>query len=244
MPLRFHDEDTSRAAFRACDGNACDRVSIFEARQCLEHMGTLDDPEGFRRLDTDKDGQLSWSEFDQHYRELCKRGGTFRMRPTRPFQPPRRPRRASPGELAAAYLLQLGDKDHDGGLDLKELQSLLLEFKMSKDFATQSLTVLDADGSGSLSQKELLLLVQNVPTLTELGRPQADRDRQSQLTGADKNGDGKVTAQELGETLRHLHPSLARWSRKVFADADADKDGVLKGAELESAAASRPAKKR
>ena len=232
VSLRVHDENTSRAAFRACDGNADDRLSIFEARQCLERMGSLEDPQGFRQLDTDKDGQLSWSEFDRHYRGVCERGGSLRMRPTRPFQPPRRPRRASAPELAAQSLVQLGDKNQDGALDRNELHALLTEFKLPKGLGKQGFLLLDTNDSGTVDQKELLLLVQTLPGLMDLGRQEVDPARDTQLAGADKNGDGEVTRQELDEALRLLHPSLARWSRKVFTDADADKDGVLAGDEL------------
>jgi len=234
VSLRIHDESISRAAFRACDGNADDRLSIFEARQCLERMGSLEDPQGFRQLDTDKDGQLSWSEFDRHYRGVCERGGSFRMRPTRRFQPPRRPRRASAPELAAQSVVQLGDKDQDGALDKNELHALLTEFRMPKGFGKQGFALLDSDHSGTLDQKELLLLVQTMPGLIDLGRQEVDPAPDSQLAGADKNDDGEVTRQELDKALRLLHPSLARWSRKVFTDADADKDGVLTADELDT----------
>lgn len=233
VSLRIHDEGISRAAFRACDGNADDRLSIFEARQCLERMGSLEDPQGFRQLDKDKDGQLSWSEFDRHYSGVCERGGSFRMRPTRRFQPPRRPRRASASELAARSLVQLGDKDQDGALDRNELLALLMEFKLPEGFRKQGFTLLDSDQSGTLDQKELLMLVQTIPGLIDLGRQEIAPTPGSQLAGADKNDDGEVTRQELDEALRLLHPSLRRWSKKVFTDADADKDGVLTADELD-----------
>jgi Ca2+-binding EF-hand superfamily protein len=229
--LRAYDEATSRAAFRACDGNGDDRLSIFEATKCLQRMGTLDDPEGFRNLDTDNNGQLAWPEFDRSYREVCQRGGTFRMRPTGRFQPPSRARR-SKHDTAAIYLLRLGDKDRDGGLDVSELAALLVEFKLPKETATQSFGLIDIDASGALDHKELLLVVERIPVLSNLGMLGADENGKSQLAGADKDGNGKVTQGELGETLRHLHPRLQRWSSKVFADADTNKNGVLEPAEL------------
>ena len=232
VALRVHEESTSRAAFRACDGNADDRLSIFEARQCLDHMGTLENPEGFRSLDTDKNGQLSWPEFDRRYREVCGRGGAFRIRPTHPFQVPRRATPVSQNDKAAAHVLRLGDKDRDGGLNISELEGLLVEFKLPKDIATGGFSVMDSDASGTVDQKELLLLVERVPVLANLARLDANGDRKGLLAGLDKDDDGKVTRKELDKTLRHLHPSLHRWSRKVFADADTNKDGVLEPAEL------------
>jgi Ca2+-binding EF-hand superfamily protein len=232
VSLRVYDQGTSRAAFRACDGDADDRLSVFEARQCLERMGSLEDPEGFRQLDMDKNGQLSWPEFDRHYHGICERGGSFRLRPVRPFQPPRGPRRASAPERAALAVLQLGDKNQDSGLDRTELQALLTEFKLPEGLGKQGFLLLDVDRSGKVDQKELILLVQTVPGLIDLGRQEAGPDLESPLAGIDKSADGEVTRQELDEALRHLDPAVARWSRKVFGDADTDKDGVLTGDEL------------
>ena len=103
---------------------------------------------------------------------------------------------------------------------------------MPKGLGKQGFLLLDTNDSGTVDQKELLLLVQTLPGLLDLGRQAVIPARPSRLAGADKNGDGEVTRQELDEALRLLHPSLARWSRKVFTDADADKDGVLTGNEL------------
>jgi Ca2+-binding EF-hand superfamily protein len=229
IALRVHDNGTSRAAFRACDGNADDRLSIFEARQCLARMDSLEDREGFRQLDSNKDGQLSWPEFDRHFHRVCERGGSFRIRPVRPFQPPRRARRASVAELAALSVIQLGDKNGDRVLDGDELKVLLKEFQLPEGLGTQGLLLLDTDKSGTVNQKELLLLVQTVPGLIDLGRQEQEigATRAGPLAGTDKDDDGEVSHQELGQALRLLDPALARWSRKVFADADTDKDGAL-----------------
>jgi len=238
VSLRVHDEDTSRAVFDACDANADDRLSVFEALQCLERMGSLEDPQGFRALDTDKDGQLSWPEFDRHYRGVCERGGTFRLRPTRPFEMPRGSRRASAPELAARSMMRLGDKDKSRSLDRNELRSLLAEFKLPEDVGKQGFLLLDADRSGGVDEKELLVLLQTLPGLMALARKQEPAG-DGCPTSADRNGDGKVTRQELEEALRALHPTLARWSRKVLKDADANEDGVLTANELHAPAAKR-----
>lgn len=239
VSLKVYHEGTSRAAFRACDSSADDRLSIFEARHSLERMGSLEDPEGFQQLDTDKDGHLSWPEFDRHYREVCGRGGSFRLRAIRPFQPPGGARRASAAELAAKYVLQLGDKNQDNTLDRDELQALLVEFNVPADAGKQGFLVLDTDRSASIDQTELQLLVQTLPGLVDLGKQGARPTRDGRLAGAGKTGGAKVTHQELRESLRQLHPGLVRWSRKVFVDADVDKDGVLAGDELGTAPARR-----
>lgn len=230
--LRVHATEVSRAAFRACDGDADDRLSIFEARECLERMGSLEEPEGFRQLDADKNGQLSWPEFDRHYRAVCERGGTFRLRPMRPFQPPRRPDRASAAERAARTVVQLGDKNQDGVLDGAELRALLKEFKLPEGLGKQGLMLLDTNRSDTVDEKELLLLVQTVPGLINLGSAEGAVAEAPGPAGPDTDRDGEVTHAELDAALRLVDPGVARWSGKVFADADADKDGVLTGDEI------------
>lgn len=241
ISLRVHDSGTSRAAFRACDANADDRLSIFEARQSLARMGGLENPEGFRRLDSNKDGQLSWPEFDRHFAGVCERGGSFRIRPVRPFLPPLSPRRASVAELAALSVIQLGDKNEDRVLDSDELKVLFKEFQLPESLRVQGLLLLDTDKSGTVDKKELLLLVQTVPGLIDLGRQEQETRamRAGPLAGIDKDDDGEVAPQELDQALRLLDPALARWSRKVFTDADTDKDGVLDADELAAATTKR-----
>ena len=108
------------------------------------------------------------------------------------------------------------------------------------------IAMLDADGNGELSMKEIenaVVVLKKLDrnsdgklTAQELPRPQFARggpgsgrgrgDLVARIMASDKNKDGKITKEELPEE-----------QQRIFQFADANKDGVLDKAELERIAA-------
>ena len=65
--------------FAACDSNGDDRMDIFEARAAMESTGSPTEIQWYRRLDQDRDGYLSWPEFDRFYRVLVQSGNSLQL---------------------------------------------------------------------------------------------------------------------------------------------------------------------
>ena len=84
VKVEVYHEATSRLLFVCIDANADDRLDLAEAGQALETVDGIRDRTSFRRLDQDRDGFLSWPEFDAHLREVIRSGETFYLHPIRP----------------------------------------------------------------------------------------------------------------------------------------------------------------
>ena len=63
-----------------------DRLDLFEAAAAIEAIGSPRERDAFRRMDRDRDGFLSFPEFDALFRSVIQRGDTFRVRVCRPYQ--------------------------------------------------------------------------------------------------------------------------------------------------------------
>lgn len=232
VKVEVYHEATSRILFVCIDANADDRLNLSEAGQALETVAGIRDRTSFRRLDQDRDGFLSWPEFDAHLRDVIRSGESFYLHPRRP-------------ELLAVDMvvslepeedptvMGLVDRDKSGTLSREEVLALLNAARLPPEYIEQFPT-LDLDGSGTLSRTEaapleilLVRLTADNPTNRET-LPPAYR-------GADHNGDGHLDLLELGVCLRMLDPGLGRWSDKVLKDADSNSSGTLDQGELQRA---------
>lgn len=176
-----YSQSRSRELFRACDADGDDRLDLFEATDTIEDLGELKDAVRFRRIDRDRDGYITWTEFDEYYRSLLQVGKALRLRPARrlpaapsvepgsiPAGQPRPDRpgmgQADPGlptggtatgaQRPLQRFLQLFDRNQDGGLDAAEIEAWVKQSGLNPQFASQ-LRTLDADRSGKLEEAEL-----------------------------------------------------------------------------------------
>lgn len=241
--MRGHNEELSRALFRACDRDADDRLSILEAAGALLAVHSRRDVEGFRRLDTDADGYLHWPEFDARYRQLALQATPFQLHPSRPFEPPAPPptatsEAAAEQEKALAALVKTMDANGDGVLQTAELVAVLKESGVPPALLAE-LSKLDADSSGDVQGEELQPLVQLLPqAATATTTAAADTAAlPSGFAVADADGNGALTGAELREALRRLDPSLTRWTDLILRQADRSGNGSLGIAEVQRALA-------
>jgi len=231
-----HDQRRSRAAFKACDRDGDDRLSVVEARYCLAGIGSADDLSGFQAMDTNRDGFLHWHEFDARFKATTARGSTFRFLPARPFSDPSAGTRAKgkriPKEQTAAELVvAMANVDTDPHISRAEFLGLLKALGQPPTLAA-SFDAIDMDKSGGVSQAEFVPVLSAVPFLAQLVLAQQNKTTQ------------QVLPAELNRRLAGLHPTLQRWHRVVFQQADRNGNGVLEKAELKTtpAPARRPRK--
>ena len=222
-----YDAGTCRDLFRACDQDADDRLDVFEASGALDGLRDARDVDGFARLDTDRDGFVTWVEFDANFRRSLQRQGSFRVRTSRPLGGDSR------GNSELQQFLRLYDADHDGALDPAEVEQLLRLGILPQGLGAR-LKTLDHDGSGRLEEPEL------APWYEQLPRPQRgapERPGAGSLLPppwnvCDADKDNTVALDELALALRKLDPTLQRWAAQLLAKLDKNGDGQLQPAEL------------
>jgi len=226
-----HDEALSRDLFTACDGDGDDRLDIFEAGATLGLVRGPQDSDGFHRIDKDRDGFLSWSEFDQAFRRALAGGGSFKVRPVRPLAAP------TPKPQLATKLqqfLQMHDANRNGGLEPGELDQFLRQANLPPGLGAQ-LRLLDQDRSGRLEAAEL------APWLDRLMGPTTATPSASPMPApfgdADTDGNQAIDDAELARVLRRLDPLLGSWAGELRLRLDRDRDGALQAAELTAAMA-------
>lgn len=221
-------EALSRDLFRACDADDDDRLDVFEASDALEAVRSPRDSAGFKRLDGDRDGYVSWPEFDRTLRAVLQTGTAFRVHTTRPLtESGNAPRAATP----IRQFLQLHDRNGNDGLDPSEVAEFLRQASLPPTLGT-TLRQLDRDQDGRISEAELQPWFEQqsgktLPLPTGAGSPLAPP-----WDASDKNHDGAIDAAELRSALRRLDPALDAWTAQLLAALDKDHDGVLRPAEL------------
>jgi Ca2+-binding EF-hand superfamily protein len=229
-----HTEARSREMFTACDGDSDDRLDLFEACEALETLGNPKDSAAFQRLDRDRDGYLTWPEFDQQFRSIVQRGGTFRVKTCRRLVP-QAPEQQQAGPMTPLQrLIQSYDKNGNGGLDPSEVDDLVRLMQLPPAIGT-GLKALDLDLSGRVEETELAPFFDRLrgnTMIPGLSLPKAGATLPADWAPIDVNGDGVVDRPELARVLRHLDPTLARWANLLLNQLDRNKNGTLEADEL------------
>lgn len=223
-----YSKSRSHELFKACDRNSDDRLDIIEAADAFDVLHSAKDHHGFARIDTDRDGFVTWPEFDARFKKGLENGGTFRVRTSRPFVLPDPP----PQPLTPLQkFIRLYDKDGDGSLSPTELTDLLKQTGLPVDLA-DTLLKSDLNQSGTVEEAELAPWFQMLKLpVTATPTPDTGGLRQPWLD-ADANSNQAVDLFELNVLLRRIDPALLRWSKQLLAKLDTDGDGKLSAAEL------------
>lgn len=232
VSLERHDESTSRRMFAVCDADADDRLDLFEATDAVESLGDPRQVRSFARVDTDRDGYVSWPEFDAYYRLVISHGKTLNLRPCRPLPPVEAPPQ-TPAASPLQRFLRLYDENRNGVLDPTEVDRIAEQLGLPPMLVAM-LRNLDADRSGSIDDKEL---GPSFPLIEKLlpknhGTTAADSSLPAPWGLGDDDADGTLSRDELTNLLRRLDPGLARWAEQLFALLDKNRDGQLDASEL------------
>ncbi len=227
--FRVYRKSMSRDLFAACDANRDDRISLFEALDSLG--GRLNRSVFHRELDKDRNGFVTFEEFDGWFKTQSSYGGEIILAP----------KAMSRSRFGISRLLELPpalqrffgllDLDLDERISPKEWAAVkpLLGNK-ADGFAD-----LDKDLSGFLSMRELKpllpLLVVFDKALGAVSAPNL-RPLPPLLAGADLNADTRLDSREIKRALGRISPFLVRHSTRVLRDADLDGDGSLAGKEV------------
>ncbi len=227
--FRVYRKSMSRDLFAACDANGDDRISLFEALDSLG--GRLNRSVFHRELDKDRNGFVTFEEFDGWFKTQSSFGGEIVLAP----KAMRRSRFGISRLLELPPALQrffgLLDLDLDERISPKEWSAVkpLLGNKADR-FAD-----LDKDLSGFLSMRELKpllpLLIVFDKALGAVSSPKL-RPLPPLLAGADLNADTRLDSREIKRALGRISPFLVRHSIRVLRDADLDGDGSLAGKEV------------
>lgn len=240
-----HTEARSREMFTACDGDSDDRLDLFEACDALETLGDPKDATAFRRIDRDRDGYVTWPEFDQLFRNVVQRGSEFRVRTCRRLvaQAPEQ-QQALPATPLQRFL-KIHDQNGNGGLDPEEIDQLVRQAGLQPALGTQ-LKALDQDKSGRIEEKELAPFFENLRgslPLPDREPPKGSTTLPQHWAAIDDSSDGEIDLEELTRALRRLDPSLVQWARRLLQQLDRDGNGKLGADELPGGAkAVAPAK--
>lgn len=238
--------------YAICDYDANGFITYSEANASL---GINRD--GWKAYDEDNDGRIIEKEFSRRYEEILAMGGTFA-----PPKPKADAREAIPEKAEDA--LASYDKNRDGGLDIGEIDLLLVEVGALRMEAETSIDQFDRDLTSKLEIPELedlLALLRPasaaskgprpksidelfgklVPrTIQEGSTPQPVRITPPVLTfrRLDIDADGMISLEDLAELQRPL--VLPVRARAVFAALDANGDGDLDEAEFRASMRSAP----
>eukprot|EP00904_Undaria_pinnatifida_P001941 jgi/Undpi1/11748/HiC_scaffold_37.g14043.m1 len=217
----------SRVLFASIDRNHDDRLDLFEAAIGLPAVGSVRNRAGFRRLDEDRDGFVHWDEFDRFFRlAVADHRELFEVHPWHPLPEKAADPAADTGP--AAQVVAALDRDHNGRLDKDEVLELLNQIGAPRTLIGQ-LAALDLDRSADLDAKEFAPVLDIEPLGTAL-KALLGNLAKTELP-ADENADGSVAESELASALSLVDPDLARWTKRVLAGADTNRDGTLSAAE-------------
>lgn len=220
--------------FTSCDGDSDDRLDLFEACEALETLGDPRDSSAFQRLDRDRDGYLTWPEFDLHFRSIVQRGNPFRVKTCRRLVPQAPEQQQAVPLTPMQRFVQTYDKNGNGGLDPNEIDDLIKVIQLPPVIGT-GMKALDMDFSGRVEESELAPFfdrLRGTIAIPGLELPKSATALPPAWAPIDANADGVIDIGELKNALRHLDPTLARWAELLLKQLDRDKNGTLDAAEL------------
>ena len=223
-----YSESVSRELFGVCDGNSDDRLDVLEAVDAFDLLPSPKDHRGYARFDQDRDGFITWPEFDRRFRKSLETTGSFRIRTRRAVTMPEAPPQKA---TALQKFVRAFDADGDGELSPVEVQQMLDATGLPATLAAP-LMAADIDASGSISEAELAPWFQTLP-LNQLPQVTGASSLPRPWFEGDADKDGDIDLDELKSVLRTLDPGLLRWAAELFAKLDADGDGALSARELQ-----------
>ena len=232
-----YSKTTSRQLFAAADLNGDDRIRFFEAQKTIFEAR---DARGFRRFDTDRDGEISFREFDVRFRELTQLGQELHLLAPALIRLARGIETPQATTLAVQRFFAGLDRNGDGRIDLSEWRGFesLLQPMLDKK-AEESFRELDVDKSGTLTPRELEALAPKLDLLLSGLRrstpPRQLRPLPESLQAADRNGNSRLELDELRYALARIHPSLTRHAADLHRRVDQNRDGALDSIELSKA---------
>jgi len=238
--------------FAICDYDANGRISFSEAKASLGL-----DRDGWKAYDEDRDGRIIPSEFRRRYEAILATGGAFL-----PPRPKAEAREAIPERADDA--LETYDKDHDGGLDMGELEVLLVQVGAVRMEGETTLEQFDRDLTRKLESAEIEDLLSLLKpgtgsskgyrprTIDELFGKIVPRKIQEGSTPQpvritppvrsfrrlDIDADGLISLEDLAELQRPL--VLPVRAPAVFAALDTNGDGALDESEFRASMRSAP----
>ena len=238
--------------FAICDYDANGWISYAEASASLGIDRT-----GWKAYDEDRDGRIIASEFRRRYEAILASGGAF---------PPPRPRADAKEAIPerADQALETYDKNRDGGLDLGELEVMLVQVGAVRMEAETSLEQFDRDLTRKLESSEiedLLSLLKPTNTATKGPRPRTIDELFGKLVPRklqegstpqpvrvtppvrsfrrlDIDANGVISLEDLAELQRPL--VLPVRTPAVLAALDTDGDGALDENEFRASMRSAP----
>ncbi len=180
-----------------------------------------------RIADDDGDGRLAPGEFAAGLSGTdAKQAESKKQENAKKTGKPDKPKRPATAERPApGRIFERLDANGDGKVVLDEVP------EARREGFRQLLTRADKDGDGGLSLQEFargMMAQQASPK-----RPQTERDPAQLFRRMDRNGDGKVTADEIPEERR---PMIER----MIQAGDKDGDGALTREEFSALAKNRP----
>ncbi|PIE24654.1 MAG: hypothetical protein CSA62_02145 [Planctomycetota bacterium] len=230
---------TSRQLFAATDLNGDDRIRFFEAQKA---MFQARDARGFRRFDTDRDGVISFREFDARFQEICKQGLELHLQAPALLRLARGIDTPKPSAIPVQRFFADLDRNKNDKIEFDEWRSFesLLQPMLGKD-AAESFRELDSDKSSTLSLPELEVLKPKLERHLSGQRRSAPRRQlrplPASVQAADRNGNGRIELEELRYALARIHPSLTRHAANLHHRVDQNRDGALDALELRKALA-------
>lgn len=232
--IREYGEPAVRAAFAAIDGDADDRISIFEWLRAQVQPNRTRDTELFRLMDADGNGFALWPEFDERVRQALRLVGEFRYQPARSIKPAVAKATPAPTRVrgAVTVLIEMADTDRSNGLSRDEYAAMLQASGLPAANAVHFIEA-DKNRTGELDERELAVLLTLVPELAQrVEAAPAAKGLSEAWARADRDADGEISAAELASALRRIEPHLSRWATKLVADADRNGDRRLGPAEI------------
>jgi len=119
----------------------------------------------------------------------------------------------------------LFDKDGDGSITSKELGEVMKNLGQTptEDDLKDLVNEVDGDGDGTIDFEEFVIMMSKTINIEESGE-----EFREVFDLFDKNGDGKISAQELGEVMKTLGEDLSEEEvNNMIREGDINGDGEI-----------------
>jgi len=139
---------------------------------------------------------------------------------------------------------KLLDKDGDGTLSLAELQEVFtkLSFKFSEGELKKMVATIDMNRDGQIDLDEFMVMMRRKVSNSSSKYPLSYKDELKEAFDVfDKDGNGKITAQELADTMKALGENLTHEDIEfMMSEVDQDDDKEIDFVEFKKMMAQGP----